>query len=163
MKYAPLLLASIALYLTGCPSEKTETHPPLAGELTDVAVTGELSIEIRVFKKIFRPGETAKVFITARNNGSEPIEINATSAAPVFVQVERFTDAHWARVARYPQAAAMVMSPWTLKPGASRQWEMPIPVEPDWPAAEPLKLKAWLNGRADTTAAVEIEVAPEVE
>jgi len=52
----------------------------------------------------------------------------------------------------------MVMKPWTLPAGDERSWTLRIPVEPDWPTAEALRITGELNGRPEVSPVVCIEV-----
>jgi hypothetical protein len=161
--FAILLLSLAAVLVGGCGNDNAVKTPPLASELSDVASSDGLSVEMRVFKKYYEPGDKLTVVVTAGNLTDRPIRIQARSQALVFVEVQRYQNAHWARVKRYPEAAAMALRNWTLPAGETRQWTYPLDVGPDWPSAEELRLQAWLNGRPEIAPTVKVQIVPEVE
>jgi hypothetical protein len=164
MKHTCFLMLLAAAMLPGCARDKSYVDGgSIAADLQDIAVVGDLSVEMRLVKRSYLPGQNLTVQLTARNTGSEPMTIEAPSGAKVFVQIERYINAHWARVNRYPEAAVMALHTWTLPPNSQKQWTVPLTVEPDWPVAEPLKVKAWINGLPNIAPSVQIRVLPAVE
>ncbi len=161
--FATLVLSFAAVLAVGCENDNAVKTPPLASEVTDVASADGLSVEARVFKKYHSPGEKLTVVVTARNLTDQAIRIQARSQALAFVEVQRYRNAHWARVKRHPEAAAMALRTWTLPAGEKRQWTFPLEVGPDWPTSEELRIQAWLNGRPEIAPTVKVQIVPEVE
>ncbi len=118
-----------------------------------------LEISLEVPKRNLVGGERFNVLITARNKTDEPMEISARSGAPVFVRVFRYTGLTWREVKHYPQAAIMVMSPWTLPARGQRTFAMNLTVEPDWPTGELLRITGELNGRDEVSPGVTVHVS----
>jgi len=136
----------------GCQGQKPIPVASNTRELAGLAVSLELP------KRQFVQGEQFNVVITARNMTKRPIQIVAQSGAAVHVSIRRHNGLSWQEVKRYPQAALMVMRPWTLDAGVERSFMMQLTVEPDWPTDEPLQITGQLNGRFDPQPAVTIEV-----
>jgi hypothetical protein len=152
-----ILAASMlaAMVLAGCNgdgSDKIMTGPVNAVEADGLGAT--LTIPTRNY----RIGDKVPASITVTNTTDEPATIRATTGAPIYLHVERWTGLAWEPVLTFPEAAIMVMSPWTLKPGASRTFEMTLTVEPDWPTNEMLRLVAEVNGRPQLRPALTFEV-----
>lgn len=145
----------IALVLTGCMLWQRGKVDPRA--VNSIEVDG-LVVGIEMPKHAFNPGERAPVTVTARNKTAKPMTIEATSGAPLFVRIWRHTGIGWDEVKRYPQATTMVMKSWTLAPGAERTFRLLLPIEPDWPTSEPLRVTCELNGRPEAAPQVIIRV-----
>lgn len=103
-------------------------------------------------------GDTVTVAVTARNTSGRYLAIPADSGAPVYATLWRRTAVGWEQVKRYPQTAVMVAAPWKLRGGKTYKCALNLPVEPDWPTGEPLKLTVELNGRDDVVAGGLIQV-----
>ena len=154
MRTAGTLLLVLALtVLPGCP----KTEPPV-DPTYNIADAGGLEVGIKLPKTSFVVGEKFNVVVTAKNISDAPITIDAASGSPVYVRIHRYTGMAWEEVKRYPQAATMLMRPWTLRAGDQRSWTLLIPVEPDWPTAEGLRITSELNGRPEVSPVVSIEV-----
>ena len=150
---AACLLLTTAM-LVGCAGSGADLRP-----VNTVEVDG-LSVSVEILKRDFNIGETFVATVTAENRTKMPIEIIARTGAPVYMRLWRHTGLTWQEVKRYPEAATMVMSPWTLAPGDRRVFARQLVVEPDWPTAELLRLTAELNGRDEVAPALVIEVHP---
>lgn len=155
----PLLVTFFALSMSigGCGlfGGKAPEDP-----LTQRAAIGDLAATIGVDRGSVRVGESLTVRLTAENVGNDPIQINATSAALMRVTVWEYDGQRWQPTKRYPEVAAQVMTPWALAPKASREFATTIPVEPDWPVLQNVKITAELNGRPDVRPYVMVEARP---
>lgn len=151
---ACVLLLTTAM-LVGCANASRVDLRPI----NTVEVDG-LSVSVEIPKRNFNTGETFVATVTAENRTKMPIEIIARTGAPVYLRLWRHTGLTWQEVKRYPEAATMVMSPWTLAPGDRRVFVRQLLVEPDWPTAELLRLTAELNGRDEVAPALVIEIHP---
>lgn len=144
--------AAVAVALGGCAGQEIKPASPYCAQAEGLLVGLEIP------KTSILRGETVTVGVVAVNLTDKPIAIHATTGAPVHLSVWRSTGIGWEMVKRYPRAATMVMTTWTLAPRAQRRFEMNLTVEPDWPTHEPLRLTAELNGRDDVVAAAPITV-----
>lgn len=145
------LMIALAVGVTGCPDRMDRPWNTMQ--------KGGLEVRLQLAERHYLVGDQVKVTVEARNTGGEPIRIPADTGARVLVKVYQHTGTGWEQVKRYPQAATMVMSPWTLEPGAAAgPFELVVPVEPDWPTNEILRLTAELNGRPDVAPGVAITI-----
>jgi hypothetical protein len=153
------LLAALVVIPLACQQE-TEGTPAGTKPLIDSVGEGGLTVRVKVPQRYYLPGQVVRAQVIAVNNSTEPIEIQSRSAALAKIDLRRFTGIRWETFKRYPQAAAMVITPWTLPPGQSRVFDLALTVGEDWPVAETIRLRGWLNGRDDLKPTVEIEVTP---
>ena len=142
-----LSLWFLALSLTAVTSCGPKELPPLG--IVSQAVKDGLGVELRVPRRSLVRGETVPITVTARNLGKKEMVIPATSGALVYVILWRKTAVGWERVKRYPETAVPVASTWRLAPGAAQPFPLNLPIAPDWPVGEPLRLTAELNGRPE--------------
>ena len=103
-------------------------------------------------------GQTVTVDVAVRNTSGRDMAIQADSGALVYATLWRKTAIGWEQVKRYPQTAVMVAAPWKLASGKTYKCTLNLPVEPDWPTGEPLKLTVELNGRNDVVAGGYVQV-----
>ncbi len=94
-------------------------------------------------------GQTVTIVVAVRNTSGGDMIIPADSGALVYATLWRRTAIGFEQVKRYPQTAVMVAAPWKLISGKTYKCTLNLPVEPDWPTGEPLKLTIELNGRND--------------
>ena len=146
--------AAIVAIAAGCGPQKIDATP-----VNTVEVDG-LSVSLELPDRQFRTGQQARAVVVARNLTDRPIPIDARTGAPVYIRILRFTGISWEDVKRYPEAATMVMSPWTLDAGAQRTFVMNLTVEPDWPTGEIIRITAGLNGREEASPGLAVEVMP---
>ena len=149
-KWTLLIVIPAGLFLGGCPKPDVKLPP-------NAAALGGLVVTIEVSKEVVVRGDQVKVTVLARNDTDEPMRIVARTGAPVYVRVWRKTFLGWEPVKRYPEAATMVMNPWTLAAESERKFELNLPVDPDWPSNESIRLTAELNGREEVSPGVIIE------
>jgi len=156
MRSTTCLFPTVAVFfaLAGCAAPEMQFGP---GPGNSAEAKG-LIVHVSVPKRDFAVGEQVKVTVTAVNTTRRPISFNATSSARAIVRLFRHTGMGWEQVRRYPQAAAMILSPWRLERGQRRSFVLMVPVEPDWPSEEPLRLTGELNGRGDLAPGVVIRV-----
>lgn len=162
IRFAPLLLP-LCLLLTACQSEApapSRPAPPPTNATTATDHADGLALTLDLPAETFRTGETFQARIVARNTTDKDIDIQARSAAPVYLHVNAHDGVSWKRVETYPQAAAMVLSDWPLPAGQERTFTRTLRVEPSWPTGKLLRLQAELNGRDDVNPFVTIEVLP---
>jgi len=155
MKFAKFLVFLLALGSpTGC--RKVELDTPLRSSVQ----TDGLSVSIEIPKRVLDLGEDLQVIVAAANVTGRPIRIIADTRALVYVKIWRHTGLDWEEVKRYPQAATMVMTPWSIEGGSERRFVMLLTVEPDWPTGEVLAMTGELNGWEQAIPQVKLEVAP---
>jgi len=155
MRIAGTLLLVLALgVLSGC----RKSEPVVDPTFNETPPIGGLQVGMKLPKTGFVTGETFNVVVTAKNVSDEPVTIDAASGSQVYVRIHRYTGMTWDEVKRYPETATMLMKPWTLQPGQQQSWKLMIPVEPDWPTAEGLRITAELNGRPEVSPVIAIEV-----
>ena len=153
MKAAYMLLFAAGLCLAGCAQQEIATGEHVA-QADGLVVTLESPQH-----DVLVPGENLSLIVTVRNTTKQPAEIVARSGAPVYARVWRRGEMYWQQVKTYPQAATMVMTPWTLPAREQRTFMLSLPVEPDWPTGEPLRITAELNGRPQAKPAIIVRVA----
>jgi hypothetical protein len=152
---APALALTLSAALAGCPR-----GGPADG--TGARAVGDgLAVELHAEPNVVLPGERLHVVLTAENVSPRPLRIQAPSGSPYFLRLWRHTGVDWEHLKRYPQADVQMLTPWTLPAGASRRFDVSLPVEPDWPRGEALRLTGEVNGREDVRAALTIRVLPE--
>jgi hypothetical protein len=107
-------------------------------------------------------GQQVRAALTVRNDSLWTQRIVAPTGAPVVVRVYRRGEFGWELFARYPQFAAAVLTPWSLKPRQERVFPLPLTVGPDWPVSQPLRLVVELNGRPAAQVERMMTVVPAV-
>ncbi|MDY7010005.1 MAG: hypothetical protein SVV80_04550 [Planctomycetota bacterium] len=103
-------------------------------------------------------GDTVDIDVKVSNTSIRDIPIPADSGALVYATLWRRTTIGFEQVKRYPQTAVMVAAPWKLASGKKYKCTLNLPVEPDWPTSEPLKLTVELNGRDDVVAGGYVQI-----
>ncbi|MCD4699075.1 MAG: hypothetical protein K8R91_00680 [Phycisphaerae bacterium] len=103
-------------------------------------------------------GDTVDINVKVCNTSGRDIAIPADSGALVYATLWRRTTIGFEQVKRYPQTAVMVAAPWILSGRKTYKCTLNLPVEPDWPTSEPLKLTVELNGRDDVVAGGYVQV-----
>ena len=154
-----VVVAAIGLGLaaTGC------TPPPKpTAEIWSASSEGVLLEVSTRTRKVFA-GEMLPLTVTVRNSTPQEVGMNATSGALVGVSVLRQTAAGWEVVKKYPDTAVMVASPWRLGPRGSRVFHVNLPVAPDWPTNEALRIEVQVNGWPDLKAGGIVQVVPECD
>ncbi|MBI5722879.1 MAG: hypothetical protein HZA50_02895 [Planctomycetes bacterium] len=106
-------------------------------------------------------GNTVVPELTVKNTTDKKITIPAVGSSPVFARIYRKTINFWDEVKHYPQTGTVVMNNWELGPGQEKKFSLTLPVEPDWPTSEPLKLTMELNGLPKAAPAVDIWITPD--
>jgi len=121
----------------------------------------KLEVSVTADPRVAAIGETIRVTVAARNHGYKPIPIESETAAPVIATLWRYDAAKgWIRVKEFPTAARRQHASWVLRSRKAEPFHLDLPVDPDWPVLETLKLSAELNGRPDARPHVFIYVKP---
>jgi len=154
MKFSFITILIVCFAAAGC---ARQSQPVTANANT--VVSDGLAVNIELDKTALVVGEAVMVKLTARNMTDQPIRIVSPTRSPHVIRVWRNTGLAWDKVKAYPEAAMMVVSPWTLDAGADRTFFVRVPVEPDWPTAELLRLTGEFNGRPDAAPGVAITVS----
>lgn len=153
-------IALAVLFVTGC-TNRSGMNGPAPRRQAGSSVRGEgMEVSVHVPKRQWRTGDTIPVEVTAVNTTDSPIGIVSPSGAPVLVRVMRPVRGSFERVRQYPQSATSNIVNWTLPANGARTYKLRVPVEPDWPVAEPLRLTAELNGYPKYSPIVTITVQP---
>lgn len=149
--------AAGALLLAGC--NWMDRNRPVAArpEVSSDEHAG-VRVELRLPKRLYETGEPVDAEIAVTNTTKQPITIVARTGAPVYLNVKRHTDIGWEQVKEYPQAATMVITPWTLEGGQTRRFELSPTIRPDWPTNEPLRVEAEVNGWSKASPAIVVTV-----
>ena len=121
------------------------------------AVDDGLVLKMSVPQRNYARGQSVPVTLVAENTTSADISIRADSGALVSVSLWRQGEAGWQHVKTFPSAAVMIPTTWILPAGKARTFTMDLPVTPDWPLAEYLRLEGRLNGRPCAAPAVMIQ------
>jgi len=153
-----MLLGGVAL-ASGCARQEMQTGP--AG-LVDTVERDGLAVTIESSQPTVRAGEELRLVVTVRNTTRRAVRIDARSGAPVYLRLWRNAGLYWNQVKRYPEAATMILSPWSLPARQQRQFVLALPVEPDWPTGESLKITAEINGRPELEPSVRVIVHPPI-
>lgn len=154
MKYYMFAMMLVAFIATGC-----ATPPAPVAANANTAVSNGLAVKIELDNTDVAVGDKIMIKLTARNMTGKPMRIKAPTSAPYIISVWRNTDLAWERVRTYPEAAMMVISPWTLDANSTRTFFVRVPVEPDWPTNELLRLSCELNSRPAAAPFVVITVS----
>ncbi len=150
---APWLL--LAACVAGC-----SQHGPAEIPGTEVA-SGPLLASIATDRRSAEVGQSVRVTLIVRNTSGDPIPVEAASTAPMFVSVWRYVAAEgWLRIKEYPEAVIARRQAWVLEGREEKSFSMTVPVEPDWPTRQLIKLTAELNGRTDARPYVLMEIRP---
>lgn len=152
----PALLAVI-----GC-AQKPMASPP-AGQLSNHVTSGDLSARLVVDKPVAVVDNSFQVWLSVTNMGKTPVPVLADSTAPMIVTLWRYTPTGWERFREFPQSAVRRSVSWQLHPGQTRDFHMTVPVTPDWPMTDLLKLTAEMNGRPEAQPAVLVRAIPKAE
>ena len=155
MKNVPFSAAICGLLLAGCTNQQLQP-----GGVGKTLESRGLSVTLETPKRDFTVGERFVAVVTARNMSNQPITINAPTQADVIIRLYAQTALYMQEIKRYPRATIAVPRTWSLAPGQSRSFHLPLVVEPDWPRQEALQLSAQINGRADVEPALTIVVQP---
>ena len=154
----PLCLLAL-LAAGGCVNQ---TGPRREQVQFSVVRRDKLEVSVTADPRIATVGETIRVTVAARNRGRKPIRIESATAAPVIATLWRYDAAKgWIRVKEFPTAPQRQRSSWVLPHGEAEPLRIELPVEPDWPVLETLKLSAEVNGRPDARPHVFIYVKPQ--
>jgi hypothetical protein len=159
-----LLAALLPFGPVGCSDsndvdEETDKQPqPSPTAATDSDETLQLSIDLP--GTTFAPGETFTAEVTATNVSGQTVTIEANTSAKFHLRVWQNKTIGWEVVKKYPEVAAMVITPWKLRSGESVSFRPKVTVEPDWPTYEPLRLSATLNGYDGLEPYLVVEVIP---
>lgn len=133
--------------------------PPVQDILIGEAVSGDLEAVVTVDRRTAHLGQTIGVTLTVRNTSRDPIPVESRTAAPMIVTVWNYdSEKRWRRVKEYPQVSIFQRTLWVLSGKEERTFAMKVPVEPDWPARQLVKLTAELNGRTDARPYVLVEI-----
>ncbi len=150
------ILAIVATLVAGC-SQPVPVGPVPGSETAG----GHLSATLRTSTIAATVGDEIALTLTVANTGDEPLQIEATTAAPMIVTVWRHDRVvGWRRLREYPGVSVRIRNSWQLEPGEPKTLTMTVPVETDWPVLETLKISAELNGRTDTRPFVLVEIVP---
>ena len=158
-----------ALALLGC-----RHHPPPAPEgpkreepipvdpsiITDTASIGALELTLQLPRDEFTVGETIDMTLTAHNTTRGPIWLTAPQHTHWVLGVWRKTRGVWEEVKRYPATPMNRQLPWILGGAKTRAFHARIPVEPDWPTAEALRITAELGGEPRAVPKLTVIVRP---
>lgn len=162
MKYLGIWTAlPLAALLIGCDGPASSKSAPAISQTVTASAEGrDLTVALRLPKSQFVPGEDVPITIIAINRGQDGLRFSDQTSAPYRIRLERSTPLGWVIIKTYPEAAAMVLAEWSLRPGEKRTIQTKLLVEPDWPTYEDLRLRVNLPGRADVAPFVHIEVTP---
>ncbi|NQU76345.1 MAG: hypothetical protein HQ546_08555 [Planctomycetes bacterium] len=158
-----LIIVAAGLVPPGCGWRNWFSRSPSQTQLsTGKAIGGDLSTTVMVDRRIARIGDKLDISLMAENTSSDPIPVEADTTAPMLVTVWRYNMANgWQRAKVYPEVSITQRSAWVLQRHEKRKFFMTVPVEPDWPTLELLRITAELNGRPDVRPFVLIEISPQ--
>ncbi len=154
MKYCMFVTILAAFLAAGCSAQPQTAVTANAA----TAVSNGLALSVEIDKSCFVVGDKVSIKLTARNTTDHPIRITAPNSSPYLICVWKDNSLAWERILTYPKAAMMVINPWTLEANSERTFFVSVPVEPDWPTNELLRLSCELNGRPDLAPYVMITV-----
>lgn len=139
--------------LAGCQGA-SDGHPMGLAEANS-QTAGGLTATIQMPTRFYSVGDAFSVVVTIVNSSQQAQLIGPSTGAAVYVKVMRWVPQGWVEVKRYSSAAS---KPWTLSPGSSRSFPIPLHVESDWPTDEPLRITAEINGRPDLAPGIVVQV-----
>ncbi len=106
-----------------------------------------------------RPGARDRV---RRNTTDKPISIVSEGRDLVRVKLYRTFGVGWELLKEYPALALPVRSEWQLPPHGQRVFQLTVPVEPNWPTAENILLRAVLNNGPEAEPGVLVDIEPQL-
>lgn len=119
-----------------------------------------LELRMELPKARYRIGEKVHLTIRATNLTERPIRVVSEGRDLVRVQAYCDRGLGWEQFRQFPAMDIPVRIPWTLAPGEGREWKLTLTVEPDWPSAQQVMLKAALNSGPDANPSVIVEIHP---
>lgn len=131
----------VMAFLAGC-AEPARLAPRRGG----MTQANGLELSLNLSSTAVRAGDELIVTVTARNASDKPITIHAPNSSAVWIRVWRNTPMGWDVVKTYPRAVARVEGVLKLAPGQQKQFAMTLPVEPDWPTNEKIRISGEING-----------------
>ncbi len=149
------IMLAAATTLSGCLWGKL---PPRDHRQHNVAVANGLSVTLDIPNWEFTQGETFTATVTVKNLSYSPTTIKASTGAPVFIRLLRYTRLGWEEVLRYPRGEIMFMNHWTLGAREKKTFSLQLTVEPDWPIGDVVRMVAEVNGRAEPAPSIIIRV-----
>lgn len=163
MRLLACVLVAMGCSVTGC--AEPEAPPPAVGERFEMVRRETLAVQMGSAQRAVQVGETLEVTIRAMvdQDAKAPVQIVAPTGAKAQVEVQYHTGLGWETVKRYPQAATQQIVRWSIGPGEVWQQTLTLPVEPDWPTNEPLRLLGYLNGRRNVAPTLRVSVLPRSE
>jgi len=162
MRLITILILSVLVLLIGCDTPSaSESQPPSVSQVAIASAEGkDLAVTVRLPKSQYVIGEDVPVTIIAINRSREGLRFSASTSAPYQIRLETSTPMGWEVFKTYPEASAMVLAEWSLRPGEKRTIQTKLLVERDWPTYKDLRLRVNLPGRPDIAPYVHIEVTP---
>jgi len=154
-----LACAMVAL-AAGCTADQDITAGGPTSQVVSQVQGKNMTISVSLPKRDWQVGETIPVTVTAVNTTDRAVSVVSPSGAPVLVRVMRASKGSFEQVRLYPGSATSNVVNWTLPARGSRTYKLMVPVEPDWPMVEPLRLSAELNGTPQHSPAVTVTVLP---
>jgi len=122
------------------------------------AVDEGLVLKMSVPRRNYVRGQSVPVTLVAENTTKQDMTIASDSGALVRVSLWRQSQLGWQHAKTFPTTAVMIPTKWILPAGKARTFTMDLPVTPDWPTAEYLRLRGHLNGRPALAPEVLIQV-----
>ena len=105
-------------------------------------------------------GQDLEVLVVATNRTDQVVRIVSPDSGLVILRLWRQIPPGWTEYLRFPESALQALHPWSLQPGAQRQFKMTLPVDDRWPTHDTLRLTAELNGHIAESRHVELRVSP---
>ncbi len=154
-RWTSAIAMSLLLLTVGCGQDNADDPGyAVADDGLAIFATADLAV--------VKPGDTIGVDVTIENTSDQTIRWTARNTAPVYVRVQEQSELEmglWQDMKVHPEMAGMAITPHELAPGEKKTWTMNIPVEPDWPRGELVRLAVHPNGRRGLTGTIKIKVA----
>ena len=155
-RWTAAIALSLLLLTVGCGQDNADEQPGYA-----VAKDG-LAIHATADLAVVQPGDTITVSVRIENTSDQTIRWTARNTAPVHVRVQEESELEmglWQDMKVYPEMAGMAITPHEFAPGEEKTYTMNVPVEPDWPRGEVVRLAVHPTGRRELTGTIKVKVA----
>ena len=135
---------------------------PHSNGVRNVRQAGGVQVIMEVPAPQFRIGDQVPVTVRARNTTDKPISIVSEGRNLVRVKLYRTFGVGWELLKEYPALALPVRSEWQLPPHGQRVFQLTVPVEPNWPTAENILLRAVLDNGPEAEPGVLVDIEPQL-
>jgi len=150
-----LVMALIVVMSAGCSTQSLMKQSATVSErYADLRIGINLSAHQAV------QGDSIVAIAMLENRGSSPVTIPRIGSEQFRLIVSQYDGVAWQPLKTFPAADQSLLSNWTIQPGQLVHRVFTLPVGPDWPVGQTLRIRAELNGREGVSVADLVTVQP---